>query len=579
MKEPFSSGDQRVSSPFFRTVQRQSLAQDDGAEQTAMTPDIQPVAGEIAPDDTATHEPEADGERTDSSAISDASSSRVATGPPAHVVEAVDVIDLSQFPWPAGTDGASDCRTEIFYQGPGSRESARQFYVDKLTADGWTDVTDQTRSGDARIYEKSGFLLSVNVPDYSLRKGEIQISLSNLGNYDVRRLPKPQGIENVMEPDFMSALYSTDQEVKEVETFCHDQFSQNGWHLYRKIEQTDHVRMDFVQNGVHVVASISRSQSPTSAGKSMIQYSVSMLRAELPIPQDAEISDFQDYPSARIKLTTPSNVPHTADFYDDAMRQLRWEPAGDHQVNSDSAKLSFRRGKNVAEILLVAQADGGTQVTGSTTYVPSDRAMQSQARAEKRDNDRRQQEQNDALAALKQAIPVAQFPLPSAANEVFRNKNGSANGGDIRFRIETDLAANLKFFRDKLTPDQWVEDQSKTHEDAEFGQLVFRKEKAWIKISLSDMSDGKGLQGMVEGTGLVAENDPRRDQSTTTATAEPQPAIPADQTVKQQMDAVRQQLIRQAKESGMSSQQLEQILKQFDSQLKQAEPQTDSKKQ
>ena len=144
-----------------------------------------------------------------------------------------------------------------------------------------------------------------------------------------------------------------------------------------------------------------------------------------------------------------------------------------------------------------------------------------------------------------------------------RNTHGSANGGDIRFRTSADLAGNLRFFREKLQPKQWQEDPSETHEQEGFGQLVFRKEKAWIKVSLTDPSDGEGLHGMIEGTGLVAENDPRRSQS------EALPATPAPSAgnAGKQLDTIGEQIIREATQSGVSPKQLEQILKQLDSQL------------
>jgi hypothetical protein len=326
--------------------------------------------------------------------------------------------------------------------------------------------------------------------------------------------------------------------------------------------------MDFLQNGVQLVVSVGRSRSPFYAGKTMVQYSVNMLRGELPVPAQSEIIEFQDYPASNLKLNTVLNIANTVAFYDQAMSELRWQPVEDRQVSEDFANLLYRRGESTAEVTLRPADGGGTQVVADTTFTISEGVKQAQARASARQDARRQQEQREAMDALEHAIAVADFALPAGASEVFRNPHGSAHGGDIRFRTDDDLAANLKFFRDKLRPDQWTEDPAETHEQDGFGQLVFRKEKAWIKVCLTDTADGKGYLGMVEGTGLLAENDPRRSQPAEPETAKT-PAPNADE-VRQQLEAIREQVVREATQSGVSAEQLEQILKQLDAQLQKA---------
>ena len=133
-------------------------------------------------------------------------------------------------------------------------------------------------------------------------------------------------------------------------------------------------------------------------------------------------------------------------------------------------------------------------------------------------------------------------------------------------RLQNDRAT-VGFFRDKMHPKQWTEDSSETHEQDGFGQLVFRKEKAWIKVHLTDLADGKGYHGMVEGTGLVAENDPRRSQPT----AIPDTPTSSAVDVSKRLEAVREQIIREATKSGLSPEQVEQMLQHIDPQLVPAE--------
>ncbi len=429
--------------------------------------------------------------------------------PPAHVVEATDVLDLSKLPWPPGTDGANDCPTQVSYRGPGDFAEVGRFYQDWLKSAGWTDVTTSGQAPGtlSKEYKKAGFRvrLSVNKDETG-----VMVNVGHTGNFDSRWLPKPADSQDIGVNFFASTWFVSPMSVKELASFCAERLAADGWRLIDRNEQPDDVMLDFIQNGVKASARVCKS--PRYPGKSMVQYGVSMARDELPVPPDAEGLKFDDYGDVSLSLSTKQDVPATVDFVEKAMKALRWEPVAEgRQATDKGARLRFRRGRQFATVKLAA-ADGATRMEIATLSAPSKEVFEAAKREEARAKARDEQAKRDAMEALKDAVPVADFPLPDGAREIQRSPFGSAQGGSIRYNTATGAAENVAFFREKLSANGWQENKSETQLQESFGQLVLEKGKARIRIVVYQGPDkDKGRQVMIEGTGLVAEKDSRKE--------------------------------------------------------------------
>jgi hypothetical protein len=454
------------------------------------------TADDDSPPQIATEDVTANAERDHAVPTSD---------PPAHVFEATDVLDMSQIPWPAGTDGANDTPTSLYYQGPGDVDTAYQFY-DKYFADmGWVDVTASSR-GDGRVFERSGFQVYLGVN--AVPPG-IMINMTNHGNFDCRRLPHPSDTEQINVSRFAHEwiLSATSQE--QVAEDLRTQFAESGWLLYRVIGQGDDVSFWFLNNGGQ--ASVRVTSSSNYPDKTMVQYSVSMLPDELPVAEDATNLVFEDYPNTLIEFDTEMSFAETRNNISQQMELFRWQRSPAAAPSSDAEDVAyFEKGHQTATVTVTET--GSTHVRIETSSTPSEAVLAVAARAQTRENERQKQERSDFIEGLKDALPVDDFPLPEFAENIFRNEHGSASGGDIRYDTTTSVAENLKFFRDQLTAKGWKEDKAETHDDETFGQLSFRKGKALIKFSVSGYpKEGKPFHGMLEGSGLVAKNDLRHD--------------------------------------------------------------------
>ena len=276
--------------------------------------------------------------------------------------------------------------------------------------------------------------------------------------------------------------------------------------------------------------------------KTMLQYSAGMLQNEVPIPDEATELKLTESRGANFSLTTSQGVNSIVDFYNSAMPTLHWEPRHNpSEVTETSTILRFVRDRDTAEVSIRLAESGATSIVGKTTANPSDKYIAAAKRAAERSRERDNQRYADDQEAVQDAMPVAAFPLPESAEKVFRNPYGS--GGDIRFETKEDVAAHLKFFREVMTKKQWKEDTHETHNRESFGQLVFRKRKAQIKIRISSMhGESPRFHGMVEGNGLLAKNDSRIDQKSKPQPETPEIAGEATETQVKEMEQLVKQL-------------------------------------
>lgn len=417
---------------------------------------------------------------------------------PAHVVEAGDVLDLSKLPWPEGTDGANDDVTQLSYEGPGDLEACREFYRKWFADAGWRDVTPEGQSGEGFDFEKDGFRVACTILESPHKNGDVMIRILNHGNVDARRLPKPDSVaETVLErPTF--AMYFAKGSVEQTADFYRRELPKLGWRLTRTIDAAG-VRTDWVQNGVHLLVSV--MSAPARGGQTAVQCSVDMVREELPIPADAQIEDYRDYPDARIKLTTKGDAPSTAEYLEREMQVLRWQRVDERRIGPEGGSMVFKRGPQIAEFLLKPLADGGTSASLKALRAASKEVLAAAERAAARDKAREMEAKETAKKALEDAIPTADFPVPEDAADVQRGEFSK----DVQYKCKGTVEELLAFHREKLAG--WSEDGKEAMLQKDFGQAVFTKAAATIRIRVVATADAGVYRVYIDGTGLRLPNE------------------------------------------------------------------------
>src|SRR5262249_34354856 len=118
---------------------------------------------------------------------------------PAHLAQALAVIDLRNLPTP---DGARDIKkipqrlSFMISRSPeGGTEIPVDFYRTKLTDLGWKvdpKLTTVNKIGGSMTFVKNGFDLSASIG--GPLDGDLNVGIFHIGNIDARTLPRPPGI-------------------------------------------------------------------------------------------------------------------------------------------------------------------------------------------------------------------------------------------------------------------------------------------------------------------------------------------------------------------------------------------------
>jgi hypothetical protein len=153
---------------------------------------------------------------------------------PASEKEYLAVLDLRNFPLmkdakkrerqaePIARANAITC------QAPGTLEAAIDFHRKELSDRGWKETRAETEiDGRAEMhYEKQGYLVTVGVGKN--KQEDVQISVVNHGNVDLRQLPYPPGTE--IAPERGSSLNcTTPVSESDAVTFYQQELKKLGW--------------------------------------------------------------------------------------------------------------------------------------------------------------------------------------------------------------------------------------------------------------------------------------------------------------------------------------------------------------
>jgi hypothetical protein len=153
---------------------------------------------------------------------------------PANITEYLAVLDLRAFPLMKGAR-KRERQTEpmarsnaIACQAPGSLEEGIAFHRKEFLDRGWKE-TQFDNSSDDRVemhYEKQGYLVTVGLGQK--KKEDVQISVVNHGNVDLRQLPYPAGAEISPERGTVVNCSTTISESDAVE-FYRKELAKLGW--------------------------------------------------------------------------------------------------------------------------------------------------------------------------------------------------------------------------------------------------------------------------------------------------------------------------------------------------------------
>jgi len=287
------------------------------------------------------------------------------------VMAATKMIDLHKLPLPDEAELMGDPEPgSLRYQAPIEVAAAVDLYRSALTDQGWQEDVEAglvDKASASLFFAKEDFKLSVSASD--MGEGKTMVSLTNHGNIDLRALPQIADAEDVYYfPSTLSYFSPTD--VPGVADFTRRELAAQGWHEYTRpntamADDPERQSFSLIQNGLEL--SVSVGVAPAQGGKTAVQYSVSLLPLDLPLPADASDLEFEKFLlNLSLSYTTPADFETLFDYYTQEMTALGWVVIDSIGMMTPERATLFFGNENVPPHTLVLDlvpSDGQTRAT------------------------------------------------------------------------------------------------------------------------------------------------------------------------------------------------------------------------
>ena len=363
-------------------------------------------------------------------------------GVAATVEEAAKVIDLSTLPLPEGArDAYQRHLSYVTYRVDGDSKSAFQFQQTQLAKLGWKELPGTVIRGEyiSASLQKSGFVLSVSSSASSDpgKPKSATVSLSNLGNLRLSKLPAVTGAKQVFASD-VAATYTTTLKLADATTATRKLLMDAGWEPYgSQSNPPDSEVLTFKRNAIRLSASV--GAHPTQKGQVMISYNSTLMTADIPAPTNAKDVGFDDTQKV-LKFQSPDTFDDVAKFYQQRLAKMGWTPdskelsKSKYGDNRPLGELHFRNTAKDSLLLQLTEQEETTRVRLSLKTAADSAALQKELNAA-----------TEKLAAeeksRKEAEAKASASKPAATKPAAKSDDGFP---DIDALIKSKIAAARK---------------------------------------------------------------------------------------------------------------------------------------
>jgi hypothetical protein len=460
--------------------------------------------------------------------------------------------------------------SNLTYNIPGDLAAALGFHAGELKQAGWNEITNGQHTDDVRVvryFEKQDFAVMLLIVKSIDKTGHIDITMTNIGNIDPRKLPYPEGAKQIHAARAICQYELKTAEIKEargmsakageelarVGRIISNLLAYLGWIRYKDLPKrppsANYLTLHFMNRGMNLDVSLYRTES--KADVVAFSYGCRQLEGELPIVASASKVLFDG--GKYLNYVTDAKVTDVAALYRQELSAMGWKLRPDvNTVHGGQAQLYFDgNDEKYLDVNAIAQSKGGTNVlvkqvslaeltaslkeaeerragtlspetTASTEEIPDEfdemEALADALSSQLEDTAAKLLEQADEqFSSIDEAsdvgnsdskrvgIPAASFPVPKLATKVDR----TGDLDNIMFNATMTSEEMVKFFRLALPPLGWKEKKDDTIVDDDYTSVIFQKENAMITISAVGQSEPGTFRVFVKGTGLIL---PTRDE-------------------------------------------------------------------
>ncbi len=391
------------------------------------------------------------------------------SGAAATIAQAKAVIDLSGKPL---VEASGEAQTQVAFQSfkaAGDATAIAKAVDQALVSRGLDQLAGATFTADygSATYQKSGYHVNLLV----MPSGEpnlVTVSITNQGNVDLKKLPKPQGTtELYVQP--WSGIFVCDLPVSEANKSCRELLERDGWEWFGDTSASFFMR----QNAVRL--QVMCSESPAQQGKTSLQFSTELMSSALPlIPGLVRIA----YADVTKQLDGDSKLSTTelASVYRKTLEAEGWKATTEQPIKLDFREsLIFRNEQKELAELIFHQVDSISRfalkfMTAAEIEAENQRASVAIAAA-KKNREAEQARMDNPTKITIDALETTSLTKQEKLSLEFNVKSGTAQ-------------AVVSKWLAKQTATGWVTET--TLNSRELGELKLTKGEATLSVSFID---------------------------------------------------------------------------------------------
>jgi hypothetical protein len=282
-------------------------------------------------------------------------------------LELAKIVDFTKLPKPEGATPLSrNLFSRLEMKVPSKVPQAAAFYLDKLTALGWTidESPGQKTINDSEAVAtltKNGHVITVSGFPNDIKKPECMMMLVFYGNLDAQTLPKSNGAK-LLYGNQTQLIYTTATKVSDEAEWVTKTLSGQGWRPYVRantsVAKSDDLRiLDFIKQGYSVDVMI--NQAPAQNNQTAVHYSVHALGHELPAPPNASGIEFDDE-AWTLNCEMSSPIDAGVAFYQQAMIAAGYKALPGEQPQDKYVNMRFGTEPGDVVLVQVAKKDDKT---------------------------------------------------------------------------------------------------------------------------------------------------------------------------------------------------------------------------
>ena len=423
----------------------------------------------------------------------------------ATVEQAIKVLDLRTMELPLVTAKPSETRQvgSLTYEMIGNPKDAFDLQQKQLLKLGWKELPGTVTElvYGSGMFQKANFVLAVLTS--SVKPGMSQVSITNLGNVPLTKLPLIKGTKPLFANE-ATAMYVSELKPAEAAAATRKLFLDAGWDPYGTAgDGMTNLMQTFKRNAVQVTANA--NVAPAQDGKTVIAYSSLLLSADIPAPATAENVHYVDMLKT-LRFSTTDSHADIAKFYQQALVKRGWKPttvdlvtATDRFQRATGMQIFRNEAKEMMSLDLQTQPDKNLVMVKHLTA------------AELADIETKAREAEEKLVAEKEAKKTGK-PMPKAEADDFDAqlkkelaKTPLAKGGKVAIPLPTNVKkvdqtgdnvlqiklpagkgkGAAEFIRDQLAAADWKLDADADLDDTS-GNFTFKKGTQQITMTFVD---------------------------------------------------------------------------------------------